>query len=218
MANFNPADSGYVEVKDRIEAFYAKYPEGSIQTEIVMLTDNKVVTKSFAYRFLEDTRPGVGHSQLAIPGKTNYTRDSELENCETSSIGRAIAALGFEVKKAFASANEVANKQSDAAPRSTNATVSQQVKQADSGNSQGSSNVAQSLGISANPATQAQKNLIRAKARDFGITDDELKSLRLSITGKHSSKEFTSGDVDAMLEGIKSAAEAKALTGGEVVA
>jgi len=67
-------------------------------------------------------------------------------------------------------------------------------------------------------ATQAQKNLIRAKAREAGITDDELKALRLSVTGKHSSKDFTSGDVDAMLEGIKSAAAAKALTGGEVVA
>lgn len=69
----------------------------------------------------------------------------------------------------------------------------------------------------ARPATQAQKNLIRAKARESGITDEELKSLRLSITGKQSSKDFTSGDVDAMLEGIKSAAAAKALTGGEVV-
>ena len=200
MANFNPADSGYVEVKDRIEAFYKKYPEGSIQSEIVMLTDNKVVTKSYAYRFLEDTRPGVGHSQMSIPGKTNYTRDSELENCETSSIGRAIAALGFEVKKAFASANEIANKASDDERPAQQTATKPTAKSADP-----------------KLATQAQKNLIRAKARESGITDDELKALRLSETGKHSSKDFTSEDVDKMLKGIESAAEAKRLTGGEVV-
>ena len=198
MANFNPADSGYVEVKDRIEAFYAKYPEGSIQSEIVMLTDNKVVVKAYAYRFLEDVRPGIGHSQLGIPGKTNYTRESELENAETSAWGRAIAALGFEVKRAVASAEEVRNKQPDATSTVRNSEQNRQ--QADP-----------------KLATQAQKNLIRAKARESGITDDELKALRLSETGKHSSKEFTSEDVDKMLKGIESAAEAKRLTGGEVV-
>ena len=110
------------------------------------------------------------------------------------------------------------NSEQKGQPRSTNAAVSPSVKQADSGNSQRSSNVAQSpANGNARPATQAQKNLIRAKAREAGITDEELKSLRLSITGKQSSKDFTSGDVDAMLEGIKSAAAAKALTGGEVV-
>ena len=82
-----------------------------------------------------------------------------------------------------------------------------------------SSNVAETLpNQNAKPATQAQKNLIRAKAREAGITDEELKALRLSVTGKQSSAQFTSGDVDAMLTGIQSAAEAKRLTGGEVVA
>ena len=200
MANFNPADSGYIEVKDRIEAFYKKYPEGSIQTEIINLTDARVVMKAYAFRFLEDTRPGIGHSALGIPGKTTYTRDSELENAETSAVGRAIANLGFEVKRSVASADEIRSKQAD----------EEQPAQAEKSE--------QSAAPKATPATQAQKNLIRAKAREAGITDEELKALRLSVTGKHSSKDFTSGDVDAMLEGIKSAAAAKALTGGEVVA
>lgn len=204
MANFNPADSGYIEVKDRIEAFYKKYPEGSIQTEIINLTDSRVVMKAYAFRFLEDTRPGIGHSALGIPGKTTYTRDSELENAETSAVGRAIANLGFEVKRSVASADEIRSKQAD----------EEQPAQAE----KSEQSAALRAAGKATAATQAQKNLIRAKARESGITDDELKALRLSVTGKHSSKDFTSGDVDAMLEGIKSAAAAKALTGGgEVV-
>lgn len=69
----------------------------------------------------------------------------------------------------------------------------------------------------ADKATQAQKNLIRAKAREAGLSDDELKALRLSATGKQSSAQFTRGDVQSMLEAIESAAAAKALVGGEVV-
>ena len=33
MANFNLDD--YVQVNERIEKFYEKYPDGSIQTEII---------------------------------------------------------------------------------------------------------------------------------------------------------------------------------------
>ena len=60
--------------------------------------------------------PGTGHSSLDIPGSTPYTRGSEIENAETSAWGRAIAALGFEVKRGVASAEEVRNKTPKAQP------------------------------------------------------------------------------------------------------
>lgn len=105
---------GYVEVKDRIAAFIAEYPQGSLQSEITHLSDTLVVVKAWAYRTPDDARPGMGHSSLAIPGKTNFTRDAEIENAETSAWGRAIAALGFEVKKSIATTNEIQNKQQPA--------------------------------------------------------------------------------------------------------
>jgi hypothetical protein len=100
----------YVQVNERIVAFYEKYPEGSIQSEIVSQTDSLIVMKATAYRTPEDHRPGVGHSWLQIPGSTPYTRGSEIENAETSAWGRALAALGFEVKRGIASQEEVDNK------------------------------------------------------------------------------------------------------------
>lgn len=117
--SFNPTESGYVEVKDRITAFMEKYPDGSLQSEIVEFTDTIVIMKGLAYRTPGDERPGVGHSQMPIPGLTPYTKNSEVENAETSAWGRAIAALGFEVKRSIASAEEVANKQGPSDPSPT---------------------------------------------------------------------------------------------------
>jgi hypothetical protein len=108
--SFNPSESGYVEVKDRIKEFMERYPDGSLQSEIVEMTDSIVVMRGYAYRTPDDERPGIGHSQMPIPGKTPYTKDSEVENAETSAWGRAIAALGFAVHNSIASAEEVAMK------------------------------------------------------------------------------------------------------------
>jgi hypothetical protein len=113
MSGFAP---DYIQVNERIIAFRDRYPEGSLQGEIVELTETRVVMKGYAYRTPDDTRPGIGHSALEIPGKTPYTRGSEIENAETSAWGRALAALGFEVKRAIASAEEVASKAEEPQP------------------------------------------------------------------------------------------------------
>lgn len=97
----------YIPVADRISAFREKYPEGSLQSEILSLTDTQVLIKGYAYRTPDDPRPGIGHAAEVIPGRTPYTKDSEVEVAETSAWGRAIAALGFEVKHGIATAEDV---------------------------------------------------------------------------------------------------------------
>lgn len=102
-----PDLSDYIDVAARITAFKEAFPEGSLQSEMLLLNDKAVVFKAYAYRDREDTRPGVGHASELIPGSTPYTRGSEVMVCETSAWGRAIAALGFEVKKGVASRDEI---------------------------------------------------------------------------------------------------------------
>lgn len=104
-----PSDD-YVQVNERIIRFIEKFPDGSLQSEIVELSDSRVVVRGIAYRNPDDPKPGIGHSWLEIPGKTPFTRGSEIENAETSAWGRALAALGFEVKRGIASLEEVRNK------------------------------------------------------------------------------------------------------------
>ena len=108
MAGFNL--DNYVPVEDRIEAFYEKHPEGSIQTELAHFDPQMVIVKATIYRHPDDPRPSTGHSQMNIPGKTSFTKDSETENAETSAVGRALAMMGFEVRKGVASRQEVRNK------------------------------------------------------------------------------------------------------------
>ena len=103
----------YVPVAERLVAFYGEYPKGSIQTDIIELSDKRVVMRATVYRDPTDERPSIAHSALSIPGTTQFTRGSEIENAETSAIGRAIAMLGFEVKRGVASREEVRNKQDE---------------------------------------------------------------------------------------------------------
>ena len=42
-------------------------------------------------------------------GSTYINKTSHIENCETSAVGRALAMLGFEIKKSVASKEEVEN-------------------------------------------------------------------------------------------------------------
>jgi hypothetical protein len=71
-----------------------------------------MVYSAAAYRSPDDKLPGVGWAYEPIPGPTNFTRDSELQNAETAAWGRAmVAALAVDTKKGIASSEEVRNRQ-----------------------------------------------------------------------------------------------------------
>lgn len=117
MADFKLDD--YVDVPARIIEFRKKYPEGVLQAEIVPLPDafahDFIAVKGYAYRTPDDPKPGTGLAWEAVPGKTPYTRLSELQNAETSAWGRAIIAVGAaDAKKGIASKEDVRNRQEDA--------------------------------------------------------------------------------------------------------
>jgi len=102
----------YKEVAERIQDFRAMFPEGTLQSEVIPSpVDGFVLVKGYAYRTADDVRPGIGLAWEPVPGKTPYTRDSEIMNAETSAWGRAIIAVGASDAKRVASANEVRNRQ-----------------------------------------------------------------------------------------------------------
>lgn len=108
----------YIDVASRIVEFRTKHPEGSLQQ---VALDFREVNKGWwciftaaAYRHPEDPRPGMGTAWEPIPGRTNFTRDSEVQNAETAAWGRAIvAAMAADTKKGVASAEEVRNRSAE---------------------------------------------------------------------------------------------------------
>jgi hypothetical protein len=100
----------YIEVSERLQTFYDKHPDGSLQTEYditELLGQTILVVKAYAYRTADDPRPGIGHAWELVPGRTPFTKGSELMVGETSAWGRALAALGIAVHRGIASAQEV---------------------------------------------------------------------------------------------------------------
>lgn len=113
---------GYVDVATRIVEFRTKFPDGSLQPanlaepfSVRSIGDQTfIVVVAAAYRSAEDQRPGVGMAYEVFPGRTPYTKGSELQNAETSAWGRAIvAALAADTKQGIASADEVRNRQAE---------------------------------------------------------------------------------------------------------
>ena len=111
------AREDYVEVSERIRQFIELYPSGSLQSEWEYVQrdgEQWLVVKAYAYRTPDDQRPGIGHAWEPIPGRTPYTRGSELMNGETSAWGRATSAIGIAVNRGIASANEIRSAQARA--------------------------------------------------------------------------------------------------------
>ena len=111
------AREDYVEVSERIRQFVELYPSGSLQSEWEYVQrdgEQWLVVKAYAYRTPDDARPGIGHAWEPIPGRTPYTRGSELMNGETSAWGRATSAIGIAVNRGIASANEIRSAQARA--------------------------------------------------------------------------------------------------------
>jgi hypothetical protein len=109
----------YIPVNERIQLFIAKHPEGSLRPlwpdnpyRVIGEGETKwLIYGACAYRYPEDPAPGVGLAWEPVPGRTPFTKGSELMNAESSAWGRALAAIGIATNKSIASAEEVRSAQ-----------------------------------------------------------------------------------------------------------
>jgi hypothetical protein len=104
----------YIEVKDRLRMALDRYPELRVVEEhatITNLADRQfLVCRVAVHRTPDDPMPMVAAAWEPLPGRTPYTRDSELMVGMTSALGRALGYMGFGISKSIASANEVKNR------------------------------------------------------------------------------------------------------------
>lgn len=104
MARFNLED--YETVEERIRRFYDLHPDGRIVTENMTTPADRAVStwvvKTTIYLTAGDQAEALpkatGHA-FEIDGDGMANKTSALENCETSSIGRALANMNLSGNK-----------------------------------------------------------------------------------------------------------------------
>lgn len=97
---------GYAQVNERIKAFRKVYPGGKIATSVEQITEDYVRTNTI----IEDGYGNIiatGSASETNKGNNKVNLTSMLENCETSSVGRALGFAGFGVESSVASAEDM---------------------------------------------------------------------------------------------------------------
>ena len=94
----------YVMVHERVKEFHNLFPNGSMKTEVVELTDARFIT-------ITTVVPDVKVPERCFTGIACELANDEsaLENCETSSCGRALGFLNIGIDTSIASYEEVSN-------------------------------------------------------------------------------------------------------------
>lgn len=105
----NDRFADYVPVAERLERFYQDYPEGRVLTAIVEHNTEAgfVLMRAEVYRTPDDAQPAATGHAFEERSSGPAQRTSYIEVCETSAVGRALALLGFEVKRGIASREEM---------------------------------------------------------------------------------------------------------------
>ncbi len=197
----------YIEVSERLQKFYEKYPDGSIQGSWGWLDDTHqvIVYQAQAFRDRDDPRPSVGTASEPFPGLTSFTRNSEIMNAETSAWGRALASLGIAVHRGIASAQEVraAQRGTDTKPVRLVGPVEDDAWQSGPLPEVGHKIVGASK---IEPASEKQIKMMMAKMSQLGLIDP---ATRLQYVN--------AALIDAGLEPVESATGLTKYTAGKVI-
>lgn len=108
----------YAEVPQRVKAFRMVYPTGSIETFQTYL-DGEIGSRVVGfttniYAFIEGERILLASGNAEEKEASTFiNKTSFIENCETSSVGRALGFCGFGIDTSISSAEEVQNAMSN---------------------------------------------------------------------------------------------------------
>ena len=99
----------YVEVNERLKAFWQLCPDGRIVTNILKIENDICVIQAAVFENKDDNNPRATGIAYEKEGSTFINKTSYIENCETSAVGRALGNAGIGIDTSVASADEVQN-------------------------------------------------------------------------------------------------------------
>ncbi len=97
----------YVEVNTRLQYFREVYPQYTLDTKVVQITEDSITFKAFILN--EEGRLIASGTAKERSGSSFINKTSYVENCETSAWGRALGNFGIGLDTSVASYDEVAN-------------------------------------------------------------------------------------------------------------
>ena len=107
----------YVTVSERHRMALERWPKLRVveaPPKIIEIAGHTFIEVTMTvWRDPDDTLPATAAAWEPFPGKTPYTRDSEMMNASTSALGRALGLMGIGTAASIASADEVINRQYD---------------------------------------------------------------------------------------------------------
>lgn len=176
MPNFNLDD--YVTVNERLEMFRKDHPLWGLEASI-KFDGNAVLARAV---ITDETGRLIacGHAE-EIRDVSPVNKTSAVENCETSAWGRALANLGYEVKRGVASREEM-EKVARAGRRT-------QRKAADPP-------------VDSGPVLKPWQ-AIAAVAQKFGISDEDRHAVMMAIAGKEHSRDLSVDEVTDVMRNIR---------------
>lgn len=207
----------YVPVNERVEQFRRDHPDWGIETKLTFAGD--AVLARAEIRDETGRLIACGHAE-EIRGASPVNKTSAVENAETSAVGRALAFVGYEVKRSIASREEMTNFQREAGGGSQPGERSHRTsgKEAEE-NAPRAGNVTQlpkptDADVARHPAngpTLPADQAIAARADELGLTDDERGDTISDVTGgrTRSGKELRGREAGLVFAAMEAKAKAK---------
>jgi len=98
----------YEPVEDRLRLFWEAFPMGRVETTLVHVERDRFIVRTCLFRTDTDEKAAASGLAEEIVTDRGVNSTSALENAETSSLGRALANLGYAAKGKRPSREEMA--------------------------------------------------------------------------------------------------------------